>query len=80
MVSLFDYFSGDTDENDSEHWFREHIKSNKKSYYKESNFGVEAIKYNETEKAVKLVGYLDGDNKVVLGDGTIDKPYKISKK
>lgn len=80
LVSLFDYFSGDTDDNGSEYWFREHTKSNGKSYYKISNFGVESIKYNETEKAVKLVGYLDGNNEVILGDGTIDKPYKISKK
>lgn len=80
LVSLFDYFSGDTDDNNSEHWFREHTKSNGKSYYKVSNFGVEKVKYKETEKAVKLVGYLDGNNEVVLGDGTIDKPYKISKK
>ena len=78
LISIFDYFSSNN--NTVKYWYKEHTTNDEKTYVKIPNYGVDAEKYNNSNYAIKLVGYINGDYKIKMGDGTEDNPYTLSKK
>lgn len=78
LISIFDYFSSNN--NTVKYWYKEHTTNDEKTYVKIPNYGVDAEKYNNSNYAIKLVGYINRDYKIKMGDGTEDNPYTLSKK